>query len=71
MKASIQRAFSYLLSNKNALGVGREVVTSDFHVEVLDLLGNHVDAEVGVAFFVAARSSARGLHSQACSCWAT
>ena len=59
MKESIQRAFSYLLSNKNALGVGREVDTSDFHVEVIYLLGNHVDAEVGVAFYVAAYSILR------------
>jgi ATP-dependent Lon protease len=59
MKESIQRAFSYLLSNKNVLGVGREVDTSDFHAEVIDLLGNHVDAEVGVAFFVAAYSILR------------
>ena len=59
MKESIQRAFSYLLSNKSALGVGREVDSSDFHVEVIDLLGNHVDAEVGVAFFVAAYSIVR------------
>ena len=59
MKESIQRAFSYLLSNKNALGVGREVDTSDFHAEVIDLLGNHVDAEIGVAFFVAAYSILR------------
>ena len=40
MKESISRAFSYLLANKTALGVGREVDTSDFHVEVIDLLGN-------------------------------
>jgi len=59
MKESIQRAFSYLLSNKNALGVGREVDTSDFHAEVIDLLGNRVDAEIGVAFFVAAYSILR------------
>ena len=59
MKESIQRAFSYLLTNKSALGVGREVDTSDFHLEVIDLLGNHVDAEIGVAFFVAAYSILR------------
>jgi ATP-dependent Lon protease len=59
MKESIQRAFSYLLSNKNGLGVGREVDTSDFHAEVIDLLGNRVDAEIGVAFFVAAYSILR------------
>ena len=59
MKESVQRSFSYLLSNKNALGVGREVATSDFHAEVIDLLGNRVEAEIGVAFFVAAYSILR------------
>ncbi len=59
VKESVHRAFSYLLGNKNAFGVGREVDTSDFHVEVIDLLGNKVEAEVGVAFFVAAYSILR------------
>jgi ATP-dependent Lon protease len=59
MKESINRAFSYLLANKNTFGVGREVDTSDFHVEVIDLLGNKVAAELGVAFFVATYSALR------------
>lgn len=59
MKESINRAFSYLLASKTAFGVGREVDTSDFHVEVIDLLGNKVEAELGVAFFVAACSVLR------------
>ena len=59
LKESIQRSFSYLLSNKNVFGVGREVDTSDFHAEVIDLLGNRVEAELGVAFFVAAYSILR------------
>ena len=59
MKESINRAFSYLLANKGAFGVGREVDTSDFHVEAIDLLGNKVEAELGVAFFVAAYSVLR------------
>jgi len=59
MKESISRAFSHLLANKNTFGVGREVDTSDFHVEVIDLLGNKVEAELGVAFFVAAYSILR------------
>ena len=59
LKESINRAFSYLLANKNAFGVGREVDTSDFHVEVIDLLSNKVEAELGVAFFVAAYSILR------------
>ena len=59
MKEAIQRSFSYLLSQKGTLGVAREVDTADFHVEVIDLLGNKVEAEIGVAFFVAAFSILR------------
>jgi ATP-dependent Lon protease len=59
MKESIKRAFNYMLANKGALGVGREVDSSDFHVEVIDLLGNKVEAELGVAFFAAAYSILR------------
>ncbi len=59
VKESVNRAFSYLLSNKTPFGVAREVDTSDFHVEVIDLLGNKVAAEIGVAFFVAAYSILR------------
>jgi ATP-dependent Lon protease len=59
MKESVNRAFTYLLANKTTLGVGREVDTSDFHVEVIDLLGNKVEAELGVAFFIAAYSVLR------------
>ncbi len=59
MKESVQRAFSYLLANKNAFGVAREVDAANFHVEVIDLLGNRVQAEIGVAFFVAAYSAVR------------
>ena len=57
MKESINRAFSYLKSQKSAVGLAREVDTSDLHVEVIDLLGNKVAAEIGVAFFVAAVSA--------------
>lgn len=57
MRESVNRAFSHLLVNKNAFGVGQEVDTSDFHVEVIDLLGNRLEAEIGVAFFVAAYSA--------------
>lgn len=32
---------------------------SDHHAEVIDLLGNRVNAEIGVAFFVAAYSALR------------
>ena len=59
MKESVNRAFSYMLANKGSLGVARDVDTCDFHVEVIDLLGNKVEAELGVAFFVAAYSVLR------------
>jgi ATP-dependent Lon protease len=58
-KESIQRAFGYLNAHKSDLGMGREVDDSDFHVEVIDLLNNRVEGEIGVAFFVAAFSAIR------------
>jgi ATP-dependent Lon protease len=57
MKESVQRAHSYLSARKGENGIGRELDTSDLHVEVIDLLGNRVEAEVGVAYFVAANSA--------------
>ena len=59
MKESIQRAFSYIQSKKTELGIARELDTSDIHVEVIDLLANRVEAEIGVAFFVACYSALR------------
>jgi ATP-dependent Lon protease len=59
MKESVQRAFSYLQAKKSDLGIARDLDTSDIHVEVIDLLANRVEAEVGVAFFVACYSAFR------------
>jgi ATP-dependent Lon protease len=59
MKESVQRAFSYVQAKKTELGIARDLETSDLHVEVIDLLGNRVEAEVGVAFFVASYSALR------------
>jgi ATP-dependent Lon protease len=58
-RESIARASSYLSANKTSLGIARELDTSDIHVEVVDLLGNRVEAEIGVAFLVAAYSAIR------------
>lgn len=58
-KESIQRTFGYLGSKKGELGFAREMDTSDFYVEVLDLLNNKVLGELGVAFFVAVFSALR------------
>jgi ATP-dependent Lon protease len=65
MKESIQRSFAYLAASKSTLGVAREVDTADFHVESIDLLGNRVEAEVGVAFLVAIYSALRKAPAQA------
>jgi len=59
MKESVLRAFSYMLAKKSDLGIAREVDTCDFHVEVMDLLNNRVEAELGVAFFIACYSAIR------------
>jgi ATP-dependent Lon protease len=59
IKESVQRAFSYLQARKSDLGIGRELDVSDFHLEVIDLLGNRVEGELGVAFFIAAYSALR------------
>jgi ATP-dependent Lon protease len=57
MKESIQRAFGYMQTRKSELSLAREFDTSDLHVEVIDLLNNRVEPELGVAFFVAAVSA--------------
>jgi ATP-dependent Lon protease len=59
MKESVQRAFSYLQAKKNDLGIAHDLDASDLHVEVIDLLANRVEAELGVAFFVACYSALR------------
>jgi ATP-dependent Lon protease len=57
MKESVQRAFGYVQSKRSELGIAHDLDTSDLHVEAMDLLGNRVEAEVGVAFFVALYSA--------------
>ena len=57
MKESVQRSSSYIQSKKAELGISRDIETSDVHVEAIDLLGNRVEAEIGVAFFVASYSA--------------
>jgi ATP-dependent Lon protease len=56
-KESIQRAFAYLQGRKVEMGLGQPVDSTDFHVEAIDLIGNHQGCEVGVAFFVAVHSA--------------
>ncbi|MGV8119618.1 MAG: protease Lon-related BREX system protein BrxL [Candidatus Xenobiia bacterium LiM19] len=53
MKESIQRAFAYLQSHKVDLAIARVFDTSDFHVEAIDLLNNHIVCEAGMALIIA------------------
>jgi ATP-dependent Lon protease len=59
MKESIQRAFSFLQAKKSELSIARDLDVSDLHIEVIDLLANRVETELGIAFFVAAYSALR------------
>jgi ATP-dependent Lon protease len=63
-KESIARAFSYLDANKVVLGIAQELDISDIHVEVIDLLGNRQESEIGVAFFVCCVSALRRANVQ-------
>jgi ATP-dependent Lon protease len=57
MKESIQRAFAYLQGQKVKMGISPQLDTTDFHVEAIDLLSNHVQCEAGVALIVAVYSA--------------
>jgi ATP-dependent Lon protease len=65
IKESLTRAFSYLDANKVMLGLGQEVDLADFHVEVIDLLNNRQECEIGVALFIACYSALRRASTQA------
>lgn len=65
IKESINRAFGYLQGHKNEFGVARDIEVNDFHVEVIDLLGNRVEAEIGVAFLAAVFSAIKRTPVQA------
>jgi ATP-dependent Lon protease len=57
MKESLQRAFAYMMGHKVAMGLGQQIDTTDFHVEAIDLLSNHVPCEAGVALVIAIYSA--------------
>lgn len=46
-------------THKSELSIARDLDTSDFHVEAIDLLNDRVDREMGVAFFVVCFSAIR------------
>jgi ATP-dependent Lon protease len=57
MKESIQRAFAYLAAQKGKIGISQQIDITDYHVEAIDLLGNHVACEAGIALIVAVYSA--------------
>jgi ATP-dependent Lon protease len=57
MKESIQRAFAYLSGQKVRIGISQQIDTTDFHIEAIDLLSNHVSCEAGIALIVAVYSA--------------
>jgi ATP-dependent Lon protease len=65
MRESINRAFAYLMGQKVKMGVGQQVDTTDFHVEAIDLLNNHVPCEAGIALVVAIYSALKRQSVQA------
>jgi ATP-dependent Lon protease len=65
MRESINRAFAYLMGQKVKMGVGQQIDTTDFHVEAIDLLSNHVPSEAGIALVVAVYSAIKRQSVQA------
>jgi len=65
MRESINRAFAYMMGQKVKMGVVQLVDTTDFHVEAIDLLSNHVPCEAGIALVVAIYSALKRLPVQA------
>jgi ATP-dependent Lon protease len=57
MKESLQRAFAYIQGNKVDMGIAQNFVSTDFHIEAIDLLGNHISCNAGVALVVAVYSA--------------
>ena len=48
-RESIQRAFAYLQGHTHEMGIAQAMDVTDFHVEAIDLLSNHVSCEAGIA----------------------
>jgi ATP-dependent Lon protease len=45
------------MGHKVTMGIGQQIDTTDFHVEAIDLLSNHVSCEAGVALVIAIYSA--------------
>ncbi|HQM30761.1 MAG TPA: protease Lon-related BREX system protein BrxL [Syntrophales bacterium] len=65
LKESLNRAFSYLQSVKDKLGLTQMLAQKDIYAEAVDLSGGRIDCPCGVAFFAAIISVIRNRHVQA------
>jgi ATP-dependent Lon protease len=59
LKESLNRAWAYLQTVKDRIGLSPTLATRDFAAEVVDLSGGGAEAECGVAFFVTIMSAIR------------
>jgi ATP-dependent Lon protease len=57
MKESMQRAFAYLQGHKINMGIAQTFDATDFYVEAVDLLANHISCDAGIAMIVAIYSA--------------
>ena len=57
MKESIHRAFAYLQAQKGTMGIAQALDSTDFYVEAIDLLTNHIPCEAGVTLVIAVHSA--------------
>lgn len=57
MKESIQRAFAYIQGHKTNMGIAQVIDNTDFHVEAIDLLANHITCDAGIGLVVAIYSA--------------
>jgi ATP-dependent Lon protease len=57
MKESMQRAFAYIQAHKVQMGLTQILDTTDFHIEAIDLLANHIPCDAGIGLVVAIYSA--------------
>ena len=57
MKESLQRAFAYMQGHKEDMGIAQAFATTDFSVEAVDLLGNRIPCDAGIALLVSIYSA--------------
>jgi ATP-dependent Lon protease len=65
MKESALRAFAFLQGQKVPMGIASVLDTTDFHVEAIDLFGNQILCEAGVALIIAICSAIKKAPAQA------